>query len=100
MTISLSNITKCRYVPAKLGGMRKPQTFFPHRTSNGTVVVQSDKSIGTIDLVTGAGKLNTKGCYFVHLAAAQPFQFPPEFVEAVKQAIGVFDSLSTVEGGF
>jgi len=90
--ISILNIPKIPQVTAKLGAMRKPQEFLPHRTANGTVVVQSDKSIGTLDLSTGQGRFTTKGCYFPHLALAEPFTFPAEFVEAVKRAVAIFDS--------
>jgi len=97
--ISLTNITKTRYVEAKFFGMRKPQTFLPHRASGvqGQVIVQSDKCIGVIDLATGAGRFTKRGCYFVHLAMAEPVQYPPDFVEAVKQAIAVYDGLTTKE---
>ncbi len=95
--ISMMNITKIPYVSGKFAGMRKAQEFLPHRSANGTVLVQSDKSIGSIDLNTGAGMFSKRGPYFVHLALGEPVQYPPEFVEAVKKAMGVYDSL-TVEG--
>jgi hypothetical protein len=95
--ISVLNITKIPHVAGKFAGMRKPQEFLPHRSSSGTVLVQSKYSIGTIDLNTGAGMFNRLGPYFVNLAAAEPIKYPPEFVEAVKKAMGVYDTL-TVEG--
>ena len=98
--MNLMSITKIPHVSGKFAGMRKAQEFLPHRSSSGTVLVQSDKSIGSIDLTTGAGMFSKRGPYFVHLALGEPIQYPPEFVEAVKQAIGVYDSQCTVEGGF
>jgi hypothetical protein len=95
--MNLMNIAKVPHVTGKFAGMRKPQEFLPHRSSSGTVLVQSDKTIGTIDLATGAGTFSKRGPYFVHLAMGEPLQYPPEFVEAVKKAMGVYDTL-TVEG--
>lgn len=78
-------------VTAKLGGMRKPQEFcvLPMKREGEettTLMIQSDKSIGILDFRTGKGKLNTKGCYTPHLMLAQPFDFPPEFVQACLEA--------------
>jgi hypothetical protein len=92
--ISILNIPKIPQVTGKFAGMRKPQEFLPHRTASGTVIIQSGKSIGTIDLTTGAGMFTSKNCYFAGLVFAEPIKYPPEFVEAVKAAIGTFDSLS------
>lgn len=77
-------------VSAKLANMRKPQEFviYPDR-GDGTVLVQSDKSIGQFDKATGKGLLNTKGCYFVHLhmRGVIEYQFPEDFVKACIAAI-------------
>lgn len=75
-------------VTAKLGNMRKPQTFTVQLTDKGNFIVQSDKSIGQFDMNTGKGLLNTKGSYFHHLTkfmGAQPFQFPEDFVKQCHQ---------------
>jgi hypothetical protein len=65
----------------KLPGMRKPQNWIVcPRKEGAQVVVQSDKSIGAFDPVSGEGRLNTKGTYFAHLSFAEPFTFPAEFV--------------------
>lgn len=81
-SISILDIKKRGRVSAKLGKMRKPQEFvvYPVKEGERTITVQSDKSIGRFDTVTGKGVLNTRGQYFVHLAVAQPFEFPKEFV--------------------
>lgn len=70
-------------VSAKLGNMRKPQDFIVLPVKRGDdplLMIQSDKSIGIFNYRTGEGKLNTKGCYFPHLAMAKPFTFPMDFV--------------------
>ncbi len=73
-------------VSAKLGNMRKPQSFVVYPGKEGEdLIVQSDKSIGQFNRETGKGILNTKGCYFLHLTkllGAQEYQFPMEFVIA------------------
>ena len=77
-----------RRVTAKLGRMRKAQTFtiYP-QDGSGMVIVQSHKAIGRFDH-TGKGILNAKGSsekYFHHLSkalGAEDFQFPTEFVIA------------------
>lgn len=79
-------------VIAKLGNMRKPQEFtvYPFNDGDKTITVQSDKSIGQFDPITGKGVLNSKGSnakYFMHLLphyGAVPFDFPLEFVEQCK----------------
>ena len=81
-----------RNIEAKLGKMRKPQSFtvYPRSTSakpgDNRIIVQSNKSIGMFDPETGEGVLNTKGSYFPHLALGAPFQFPTEFVKACIEA--------------
>lgn len=81
-------------VMAKLGNMRKPQEFtvYPFNKVDGTLTIQSDKSIGTFDANTGKGLLNTKGCYFPHLTVvmgAKPYQFPMELVQECKKVAGL-----------
>lgn len=90
----LSKGFRVKRVWAKLANMRKEQDFLPQLTSGGRIIVQSDKSIGSFDPATGEGKLNTKGCYFPHLAIATPYKFPPDFVKACIEALG--DTLPTV----
>lgn len=57
----------------QLGTMRKPQEFCAHfhtrKDGSQAVMIQSDRSIGEFDAVTGQGVLNIKGSYFVHLNA-------------------------------
>lgn len=77
-------------VTAKLGTMRKPQTFvtYPRKSATETVIVQSEKAIGQFDPATGKGVLNAKGSKskgFIFLSpfmGAEPFQFPADFVAA------------------
>lgn len=87
------------YVTAKLGKMRKPQTFHVSPMSDGNVMIQSAKSIGTIDPHTGRGRLNTAGPYFPHLAVAAAFQFPAEFVTEVLDACPPMGSVTVLGGG-
>lgn len=89
-------------VLAKLDKMRKPQSFHVSPMSDGNVMVQSDKSIGTFDPHTGVGVLNTKGCYFPHLSSflgAKPFAFPADFVEAALVACPAMGSQTVLGGG-
>jgi hypothetical protein len=69
-------------VTAKLGNMRKVREWIVLPRSDGQIMVQADGAIGAFDFRTGKGRLNTKGEYFAHLAVAQPFEFPQEFVTA------------------
>lgn len=88
-------------VVGKLAKMRKPQTFSVMPRSDGTIQVQSDKSIGVFDFRTRKGVLNTKGCYFPHLNAvlgAVEFEFPVDFVKAALAACPAQDS-ETSRGG-
>lgn len=85
-------------VSAKLGKMRKAQEFIVQPRSDGSIMVQSDKSIGVFCLKSGKGKLNTKGCYFTHLAFAEPFDFPPEFVEACLRVCPSMGGETTIGG--
>jgi hypothetical protein len=90
------------HVVGKLDKMRKPQEFTVLPREDGeTLVVQSDKSIGSFNLRTGVGVLNTKGCYFPHLSAAlgaKPFTFPSEFVAACLAACPALDSKTEFGG--
>lgn len=88
-------------VTGKLGAMRKPQTFSVMPVADGSIMVQSDKSIGQFDFRTGKGILNTKGSYFPHLNGALgaiPFEFPVDFVAACLEACPALGS-ETSRGG-
>lgn len=88
-------------VVAKIANMRKPQDFSVSPMSDGRIMVQSDKSIGTFDFRTCKGVLNTKGCHFPHLhpaLGAAEFEFPPEFVKECLTACPALDSVSDVGG--
>lgn len=85
----MRDIQRLPSIDAKLGRMRKPQSFLVI-PQDGQIVVQSDKSIGIFDPETGAGRLNTKGCYYMHLVphlGAQACVFPAEFVKACNDAL-------------
>lgn len=79
-----------KVVSAKLGNMRKPQEFVVYPSGDDEcITVQSDKSIGRFDRQTRKGLLNTKGCYFHHLAkfmGAVDFDFPETFVKECIEA--------------
>lgn len=71
-------------IEAKFGNMRKTQRFVVTLSNKGNFIVQSQKSIGRFDMVSGEGLLNTHGSYFHHLSptlGAQPFTFPQDFVK-------------------
>lgn len=84
--ISIMDLAKRKQVTAKLGRMRKAQTFsvYPRKEGDTTIIVQSDKSIGEFDYLTGEGSLCTRGCYFVHLSLGVPFMFPQDFVREAR----------------
>jgi hypothetical protein len=70
-------------VTAKLGTQRKAQRYLVSPMSDGRIMVQSDRAIGTFFAQTGKGVLNIKGSYFMHLNAmlgAKEYTFPAEFV--------------------
>lgn len=79
---------------AKLANMRKPQEFvvYPRKNHADTIKIQSDKSIGQFDPVTGEGVLNTKGQYFVHLAMGVPYTLPADVLALALQCGVVNDS--------
>jgi hypothetical protein len=59
----------------KLSGMRKPQNFdvlpIGKNDTGESIIIQSDKRIGRIDLATGKGKISqshSSGAYFHHLS--------------------------------
>lgn len=88
-------------VEGKLARMRKPQTFSVSPCSDGTIMVQSEKSIGQFDYHTRKGVLNTKGSYFPHLSAALGavgYEFPADFVAACMEACPALGSETTVGG--
>lgn len=90
------------YVTAKIDRMRKPQDFRVSPMSDGRVMVQSAKSIGTFDFRTREGVLNTRGCYFPHLhpaLGARPYVFPADFVRACLDACPALDSVTQYHGG-
>lgn len=83
-------------ISAKLGGMRKPQSFvvYPFKPDEpeAPLIVQSDRVIGQFDRQSGSGMLNWRGPShkgFPHLSrllGAEPYQFPAEFVQACLSA--------------
>lgn len=78
-------------VTGKFLNMRKEQEFTVCPKGENQALIQSDKSIGLLDLTTGKGMLNTKGKYFAHLNkvfGAVDFDFPQEFVNNVKAGLG------------
>lgn len=91
-----------RYVTAKLGTMRKAQEFSVRPTSDGRILLQSDKSTGLFDFRTGRGVLNQKGTTFLHLnpaCGAVPYQYPAEFVAECLEVCPALDSETVLAGG-
>lgn len=90
---------RIKRIEAKLGRMRKPQTFvvYPPKIDDPTkpvsIIVQADSVIGQFDPATRQGVLNTKGSNskgFAHLTSflgAEPYEFPQEFVNQVLDAL-------------
>ncbi len=67
----------------KLGNMRKPQEFSGLKQGN-TITIQSDKSIGQLNLDTNKFIFTNKGSYFPHLSL---YGQPLELTETQKKAI-------------
>lgn len=88
-------------VKGKLAGQRKERTFTVQPTDDDRIIVQADGCIGSFDVRTGKGVLNTKGQYFAHLnkiMGAVEFEFPKEFVRLCLEAAPALDS-ETSRGG-
>lgn len=85
---------------------RKAEEFTvkPRDTGN-SVIVQSKLSIGEFDIKTGRGRLFTHpkamayGPGFPHLAAATPYDFPPDFVAAALAACPSLGGETELFGG-
>lgn len=101
-----------RTFTAKLGNMRKPQEFvtYPRKSATDPVVIQSDKSIGCFDPITGIGRLSLKGNKFINLRDfgsayspvpfAEPYTFPPEVVKlAIEAGAVTADGTVRIVGG-
>lgn len=77
----------------KFDGRRNAEEFVIYPEQNGSVVIQSDKSIAQINLKTGRGLLNVKGGgskYFVHLSeflGAKEVKFSPSLIALIKKSI-------------
>jgi len=87
------------HVTAKLANQRKPQRYHVSPMSDGQIMVQSAKSIGTFDFRTRQGILNTRGCYFIHLhpsLGARRHEFPADFVAECLAECPALDSISTL----
>lgn len=70
-------------VTAKLGSMRKAREWSVMPVEGGErIIVQTDGAIRIFAWRTGLGKLCVRGGYFPHLAIAQPYVFPADFVTA------------------
>lgn len=84
----------------KLDSMRKYQEFLVSPTSDNRFMIQSDKSIGIFDIKTGIGKLNTKGCYFVHLDwGSKPYTLTPEQLSECLKACSSLGGTTSLAGG-
>jgi hypothetical protein len=92
-----------RRIEAKLGAMRKPQSFIVSPTNDDrTVIIQSDKSICRIEFATRKAILNTKGSYFPHLhpsLGAKLVLLPQEFISAVLDLCPAEGSQTSLAGG-
>lgn len=77
-----------RTVTARLHTMRKPQSFTVATMTDGNVMVQSAKSIGTYDPATRKGRLSVKGSTFIDLSyRGFTYEYPEEFVNAVAETL-------------
>jgi hypothetical protein len=77
-------------VSLKFANMRKPQEFIMHTAtsipSNETVIIlQSDKSIGRLDVKKRELVWTNKGNHFPHLAFAEPVNLPEDMMNELIQ---------------
>jgi len=82
------------HVIARFGNMRSYQTFtvYPAKAGAEYVIAQSHRSIVRIDVATGRGLWNPKGCYFPHLSPAMgaiEVDLPEAFVRDCKILSGM-----------
>lgn len=84
-----------RRITAKLGNMRKAVDWVVYpasKTSDGTLVIQSDTRIAQFDPITGKGWLSAakpNGAYFLHLnrfMGATEITVPADVIEAAVAA--------------
>lgn len=99
----------CRYVTAKLGKMRMAREWLVQPTSDDRIIVQGSRPskpgrptpyadcIGIFGF-DGKGRLTTKGGYFPHLAFAEPFEFPADFVAVCMDVCQPLDTETTGHG--
>ena len=92
-------------ITLKFGNMRKAQDFtiYPFDKNSVSIIIQSDKTIASIDHVTGEMKYNSRpgGAYFIHLVMpdAKKDVMKPEVLQQIKDLIiGGGDTL-TLGGG-
>jgi hypothetical protein len=89
-------------VTAKLGTQRKAQTYTVMPTSDGKIMVQSDKAIGEFYPQTGKGMLNIKGSYYPYLSrrlGAVEYQFPADFVAECVRVCPTPGETTSLAGG-
>jgi hypothetical protein len=74
-------------IELKVANMKKAQSFiiYPFKASDTVIVLQSEKSIATLDKQTGVFKINTKGCYFVHIPFAQEVELDDSLKQDIKR---------------
>jgi hypothetical protein len=80
-------------IDLKLGNMRKAQNFIVDDINGeNKFMIQSEKSIGVFDKTTGTGKINFKGCYFMHLNSfmgAIPFTLETDVLKNCLECLSI-----------
>jgi ribosomal protein L25 (general stress protein Ctc) len=74
-------------IELKVANMRKAQQFviYPNGTSKDAIVLQSDKSIATLNTQTGVFKINTKGKRFVDMINSEVVELDGATKETIKR---------------
>lgn len=98
-----------RYVHAKLKGQRVEREYLVQATSDDRIIVQGSKPgqpgratpyadcIGCFNVDGTGGRFTTRGGFFPHLAIAEPFDFPPDFIRACLEVCQPLDAVT--DGG-
>ena len=81
-------------IDLKIGKMRKAQEFviYPKSSVDKSIVFQSDKCTGKIDIATRKVFFTNKGCYSYHLAFAEEIVMPEEMIN---QIVDLYNSQET-----
>ena len=72
----------------KMSREKKTRNFLIHKTSNQDLyILQSEDTIGVVNINTGKGKYSKQGGYFPHLSMGIPCLFSSDTLDTLKSFI-------------